>query len=84
MQMIILSGFGDLNDIEICDIHKEELFKLANNKGVDFYPTYYDWELKGDREKIAEILKEVYGIDDNDDEWQESGFEITYIESEEN
>lgn len=84
MQMIILSGLGDLNDTEIDEIHKEELFRLANDKGVELYPTYYDWELKGDREKIAEILKEVYGIDDNDEEWQESGFEITYIESEEN
>lgn len=82
MNLIILRGFGDLNDPEVNDNQREEIYNLAEEKGLEFYPTYYDWNLEGSRNKIAEILKEVYGLMDDDEEWKESGFEIIYLENE--
>ena len=73
-QTITLSGFGDfhsneegINDLQAC----------AKRHSVDFYPTYFDHELKGDAQAIEKITIELYGMPR--DQWAENALYETII-----
>lgn len=66
--IIILSGLGELEEQM-----EDELRHLANRYRVQLYPTYYDWELEGERSAIEAITIEMWGMPA--DEWAENLFQ---------
>lgn len=73
-KIITLSGFGDF-----CDhpLNEKELREAAYRHGVEFYSTYYDHELKGDRDAIEAITEELWSM--SRDEWGENALIETEI-----
>lgn len=65
MSEITLAGFGDIDEAL-----EEDLTALAKEHGVKFYPTYYDWEMKGDADEIEKITMEMWSMPR--DEWSEN------------
>jgi hypothetical protein len=77
-QLITLSGFGELVDDETGDeSDRKELAECAERHGVEFYPTYYDHELKGKREDIESITMELWSM--SKDEWSENALTETEL-----
>ncbi len=59
IQQITLSGFGDFHENEE-DL--KDLQETATRHGVEFYPTYYDHELKGNADDIEAVTKDLWGM----------------------
>lgn len=58
-EIITLCGFGDFSE----NPEEEKLIaKTAKAHSVEFYPTYYDHELKGQRRDIEAITQELWGM----------------------
>lgn len=72
---ITLSGFGDFSENPEGE---EALEKSAKAHGIEFYPTYYDHELKGERDAIECITKDLWGM--KSDEWAENALYETKID----
>lgn len=66
-QTITLSGFGDFQDNEE---GLKDLVLCARKHKIEFYPTYYDHELKGDRDTIEKITMELWGMPQT--QWSEN------------
>lgn len=75
MKQITLSGFGDFSDNKS---GYTELKAAAKAHGVEFYPTYYDHELKGDRAAIEAITQYLWSM--GSDEWIENGLTESEID----
>lgn len=74
MQKITLGGFGDFSE----DPEREEEIRAAAlAHGVEFYPTYYDHELKGDAAEIEAITMELWSMPR--DQWSENALHETVI-----
>jgi len=71
---ITLSGFGDFSENEADLI---DLMESARKHGVEFYPTYYDHELKGTRGAIEAVTQDCWGM--SRDEWSENALTETEI-----
>ena len=74
MEKITLGGFGSFSEDEA---GRAELERVAKEHGVEFYPTYYDHELKGDAKEIEAITQEIYGM--KRDEWSDNNLTETQI-----
>lgn len=67
---IILSGLDG--------IHEHKRIKAAAAiYDVEFYPSYYDHELKGDRDAIEALTVDLWGM--KSDEWADNGLTETTI-----
>ena len=78
--MATVSGLGDFEDREE---DYELLESLAEENGIDFYPTYYDHELRGDIEIIAEILDAIWNLGDSITAWEENLLSVVFDEGSE-
>jgi hypothetical protein len=67
-KIITLSGFGDFSEDKW---REKELREATIRHSVEFYPTYYDHELKGSREAIEAITMELWSMPS--DQWSENG-----------
>lgn len=67
METITLAGFGDFSEDEAGLI---DLQNTARAHGVEFYPTYYDHELKGSAKEIEAITQELWSMPR--DQWAEN------------
>lgn len=74
MSIISLGGFGDLNDEENKET-KKDLTKMAKKYHCKLYPTYYDYELKGEEKNIEKITMELWSMPK--DQWGENNLSIT-------
>ncbi len=73
-QIITLSGFGDFSE------NMQEGLSIqdaAKKHGVEFYPTYYDHELKGAREAVEAITMELWSMPS--DQWKENALYETVL-----
>ncbi len=67
VELITLAGFGDFSeDPEM----ENDIREAAKRYGLEFYPTYYDHELKGDAAQIEALTRDLWGMDR--DEWSEN------------
>lgn len=73
-QLITLSGFGDFDENED---GLRELIVTAKKHNVEFYPTYYDHELKGTKEAIEAITLELWSMPR--DQWVENALTETIL-----
>lgn len=71
---IMLGGFGTFNDDPSDRTTLKDIKKLAKGKGLKFYPTYYDWTLEGDENKVEEVTVAMWNM--SRDEWGENGLSI--------
>lgn len=71
---IILGGFGTFNDDPSDRITLKDLQKMTKDLGIKFYPTYYDWSMEGDEDKIEEITVAMWNMPR--DQWEENGLSI--------
>ena len=67
---IILSGFGTFNDDPNDETTLKDLQKACKAVGVKFYPTYYDWYMEGDKDKIEKITIAQWNMPE--DQWEEN------------
>lgn len=70
---ITLAGFGELESDDA-----EMLRRFAAENNVEFYPTYYDHELRGDADAIEEVTQSMWGM--SSAEWADNGFTVNQIE----
>lgn len=62
---MILAGLGELEDDLIAEIRE-----LAARYNVEFYPTYFDWELSGDPASIESITDDLWSM--TRDQWEDN------------
>lgn len=71
-QKITLAGFGTFDEN---DGMLEDITALAKKHNVEFYPTYYDHELKGDADIIEKITMELWNMPR--DQWEENALIVS-------
>lgn len=71
-KQITLSGFGTFDENEQDLL---ALKKAAKKHKVEFYATYYDHELKGDKVEIEAITEELWSM--SSDEWADNALTET-------
>ena len=65
-KIITLSGLGELEE----DGERESIAEVAKAHGAEFYPTYYDHELKGTPEAVEAVTVALWSM--KRDEWSEN------------
>ena len=73
-QIITLSGFGDFEEN---DGMLEDITSLAKKYKLEFYPTYYDHELRGDAQAIEKITMELWSMPR--DQWADNALFETVL-----
>lgn len=75
---MILSGFGTFNDDPSDRDTLKELKKMTKALGIKFYPTYYDWSMEGDDDKIEKVTMAMWSMPK--DQWEENCLSAEYIQ----
>lgn len=71
VEIITLAGFGDFSGDDGGEEREQDIREAAERLGLEFYPTYYDHELKGDADAIEKLTKELWSM--GRDEWPDNG-----------
>lgn len=83
MTKIKVAGLGDLYDEDCFAKHFiKELEEQIKTNNVEMYPTYYDFELKGERDSVLKVFGNIWGLD-SEELLEENGFTIIKVEDEE-
>jgi len=75
-KIITLSGLGDFSEDENQDKYND-IKRAAKKHHVEFYPTYYDHELKGAPDAIEALTQELWSMPR--DQWADNNLTETEV-----